>query len=422
VAGFNLDKVRQAGSVSGSQLTHYFVDRSALIQAVVERQIELVLAFHRQPRMAGLDTFGAWERWADLNVEHLRRTGYNDSHSFCMLAGQLAKSDEATRHSLAMGYQRWVNLLEESFSRMQDAGALVDSMSPRDLAVVVVAGHEGAGVLALAHRRHWPMSDGCRFLVNHVRAFAVEPAEREAGRQRHLRRAPSVAVSAGRGGGDVPLNFTGKGLATRARITRGAADLFFARGLHRTSLDEVRTSVGVSGSQLSHYFGGKRDLTRAVVALRARDVRDFDTRAWAGHDDGRGALRTWAQAYFAEIDVQYLRGGCIYGSLAGELLEADDRHRDDVSGGYDHWLKNLHEGLTTVQRRGDLMDEADTGHLAAALLVAHQGGALLTYVTGTADPFRLAITAAVDYVGSFALRLRESSMRNPDVQGRGDSA
>src|SRR6185436_4493008 len=75
ISGFNLDKVRRAGSVSGSQLTHYFADRQALMRAVVERQIEVVLDFHRQPSLAGLHTFDDFEHWAVLNLTYLRQIG-----------------------------------------------------------------------------------------------------------------------------------------------------------------------------------------------------------------------------------------------------------------------------------------------------------------------------------------------------------
>ena len=35
-------------------------------------------------------------------------------------------------------------------------------------------------------------------------------------------------------------------------------------GVAGTSMDDVRRAAGVSGSQLSHYFGDKRDLIREV--------------------------------------------------------------------------------------------------------------------------------------------------------------
>ncbi|MBV8861610.1 MAG: TetR/AcrR family transcriptional regulator, partial [Mycobacterium sp.] len=71
----NMESVRKAASVSGSQLAHYFADKSALIRAVVRRQIGTVLDFHRQPRLRELDSLDDFERWIDLNMRYLRRIG-----------------------------------------------------------------------------------------------------------------------------------------------------------------------------------------------------------------------------------------------------------------------------------------------------------------------------------------------------------
>src|SRR5271163_4063129 len=68
LAAFNMDNVRKAASVSGSQLAHYFTDKNALVRAVIARQVRVVLDFHRQPRLAGLQSFDGFERWIDLNM------------------------------------------------------------------------------------------------------------------------------------------------------------------------------------------------------------------------------------------------------------------------------------------------------------------------------------------------------------------
>ena len=195
--------------------------------------------------------------------------------------------------------------------------------------------------------------------------------------------------------------FTRKGLATRARIVDVAASLMFQHGVANTSIDQVRRTAGVSGSQISHYFLDKRDLTRQVVAARRNDVRAFHTQPQLDALDSIDALQAWADACVADIDAVYRRGGCIYGSLAGELIEADDEIHDDLSAGYDQWIELFHAGLTAMRHRGDLRPDADPQHLAVSLVVAHQGGAILTHVTGDAEPLRVAVNAAVDYVRSF---------------------
>ena len=108
----NMDALRKAASVSGSQLAHYFADKQALIRAVVVRQIHVVLDFHRQPKLGALNTFDDFERWIDLNMRYLRRIGYSGTPTYHALAGQLGKSDSATRETLASGYWQWIELLE----------------------------------------------------------------------------------------------------------------------------------------------------------------------------------------------------------------------------------------------------------------------------------------------------------------------
>jgi TetR/AcrR family transcriptional regulator, transcriptional repressor for nem operon len=205
--------------------------------------------------------------------------------------------------------------------------------------------------------------------------------------------------------------FTRKGQATRARIIDVAARLMFERGVANTSIEEVRNTAGVGGSQISHYFRDKRDLTREVIVSRRNDVVGFHTQPRLGALDSIEALQAWADACVDDIDTVYRLGGCIYGSLAGELIEADDEVRDDLAHGYDQWLGLFQTGLTAMRQRGDLRPDADPRHLAAALVIAHQGGAMITHATGDAEPLRVAVYAAVDYVRSFTAHAEPGKQR-----------
>jgi AcrR family transcriptional regulator len=187
LSALNMDALRKAASVSGSQLAHYFTDKGALIRAVVARQINVVLDFHRQPKLRELDTFDDFERWIDLNMRYLRRIGYSGTPTYHALAGQLGKSDTATRDTLAAGYQQWIELLENAIQRMKDHGVLVRHAEPRKLALVIVSAHQGGGTLAFTYRAEWPHADAVRFAVNYLRMFATEPAERVPRRPRRPR-------------------------------------------------------------------------------------------------------------------------------------------------------------------------------------------------------------------------------------------
>ncbi len=174
----NMDNVRRAASVSGSQLAHYFADKAALIRAVIRRQIGVVLDFHRQPTLRGLGSFDDFERWIDLNMRYLRRIGYVGTPTYHALAGQLAKSDDATREELAAGYRQWIDLLEKAIARMKDDGLLIRDADPRQLALVIITAHQGGGILTFTYQMEWPHADATRFAVNYLRMFATDSAER----------------------------------------------------------------------------------------------------------------------------------------------------------------------------------------------------------------------------------------------------
>ncbi len=174
----NMENVRRAASVSGSQLAHYFSDKSALIRAVIRRQIGVVLDFHREPALNGLRSLDDFERWIDLNMRYLRRIGYFGTPTYHALAAQLAKSDEATRDTLGWGYRQWVDLLESAIRQLKQDGVLGPDADPRRIALVIVSAHQGGGTLAFTYRAEWPHADAVRFAVNYLRMFATDASER----------------------------------------------------------------------------------------------------------------------------------------------------------------------------------------------------------------------------------------------------
>ena len=83
----------------------------------------------------------------------------------------------------------------------------------------------------------------------------------------------------------------------------------FERGVGGTSIDEVRSAAAVSGSQISHYFDGKRDLTRNVIGARRNHVREFHAQPQLGALDSLAALEAWVEATLADVNPVYRKGG-----------------------------------------------------------------------------------------------------------------
>ncbi|OUL28650.1 TetR family transcriptional regulator [Nostoc sp. T09] len=60
--------------------------------------------------------------------------------------------------------------------------------------------------------------------------------------------------------------------ATKEQILKAAMDLFFNKGYHATSIDEVAKTANISKGLLYHYFKGKEDLFAAMVDVRLNDL------------------------------------------------------------------------------------------------------------------------------------------------------
>ncbi|MDZ7963329.1 MAG: TetR/AcrR family transcriptional regulator [Aulosira sp. DedQUE10] len=60
--------------------------------------------------------------------------------------------------------------------------------------------------------------------------------------------------------------------ATKEQILKAAMDLFFSKGYHATSIDDVAKTAKISKGLLYHYFKGKEDLIAALVDIRLNDL------------------------------------------------------------------------------------------------------------------------------------------------------
>jgi TetR/AcrR family transcriptional repressor of nem operon len=195
--------------------------------------------------------------------------------------------------------------------------------------------------------------------------------------------------------------FTAKGLATRNRIISAAAELVFAHGVARTAMDDVQQRAGVSASQLYHYFTDKNDLIRAVIAHQADGILAAQ-RPVLDELDSFAALEEWRDLLIALQEQRDCAGGCPIGSIAAEIADDDPRARADLAAGFERWEAPIRAGLGRMRARGDLRPDTDTDALALALLVALQGGLLLTQTRRDTAPLRVGLDTVLAQIRTHA--------------------
>lgn len=167
VAGTQLDDVRRAAGVSGSQLTHYFHDKQTLIDDVIAWQAHATLK--REPV---LDSFDAWHRWADHVVARQTARKFQGGCDYGSLAGQLAETSPETRAHLADGYDRWLAQFRDSLQVMRDQGLLRADADPDALANMLLAAMQGGVLLSQTLRRPEPLRDSLDAALARLESFA----------------------------------------------------------------------------------------------------------------------------------------------------------------------------------------------------------------------------------------------------------
>jgi TetR/AcrR family transcriptional repressor of nem operon len=194
--------------------------------------------------------------------------------------------------------------------------------------------------------------------------------------------------------GSRPL--TARGAVTRSRIVNAAADLIYARGVDRTSLDDVMAVSGVSKSQLYHYFADKDALVLEVITLQTERVLNAQ-QPHLGAMDSLKALRMWGDALI-KLNARAHAKGCPLGSLASELANDSEAARTRLAASFAMWSDSIERGLTKMRQSGALSPSTNPHELAMALLSAVQGGLLLSKTTQTSRPLEIAIDMAIDHI------------------------
>jgi AcrR family transcriptional regulator len=175
VAGTSIDDVRKAAGVSGSQVTHYFQDKRALVRAVIAWQADSVIGLHQQPELGNLDSFEALDRWAELNIARQRELHCEGGCSFGSLAGELGGTDSETRADLAAGFNRWETLFREGLRAMRDRGDLRPDADPGELAAGLLASLQGGMLLTRTTREIRHIEAALKTAVDHIRSYAAAP-------------------------------------------------------------------------------------------------------------------------------------------------------------------------------------------------------------------------------------------------------
>src|SRR6202789_720957 len=167
VAGTSTEDVLAAAQVSNSQLYHYFSDKNALVQAVIEHQADQIIDGQR-PLLDELDSLAAFRQWRDMLVDVQRQRHCEGGCPLGSLSSELAETDEPGRVALAASFDRWEAPIRDGLRRMRDRGELRHDTDVDQLALATLAALQGGLLLTQARRDAGPLEAALDLAISQI--------------------------------------------------------------------------------------------------------------------------------------------------------------------------------------------------------------------------------------------------------------
>lgn len=197
--------------------------------------------------------------------------------------------------------------------------------------------------------------------------------------------------------------------ATAARrMVRAARKLIARQGYTKTSLAQVGKEAGYTGGLVSHHFGSKEGLLRAVVGNIAGRFYEDQLQPVVSGKTGLDALCAATDTYLAELTVREERMRTLYvlmGESLGPVPEVNPIFAE-LNRGFREDMKRLIEaGIASGEIRSDLDPDAE-----AAVAVGMLRGVALQW---------MAEAGCLD-LASVSASVRNTLRRNLSANGRTD--
>lgn len=154
----------------------------------------------------------------------------------------------------------------------------------------------------------------------------------------------------------------------RDAVIDAALHVFWERGLHRASVDDVLAASGLSRSSLYNSFGGKQELFERAVARYVEHQSEVVRAALEGVSLRDGLGRLFAHA----VEDNNQGRGCLLVNGAAALADANDAEQRILAAGFRRMIGLVETHVRRAQDAGEIGPGAPAD-VAAALCASLAG-------------------------------------------------
>jgi TetR/AcrR family transcriptional repressor of nem operon len=170
VAATSLDKILAACGTGKSQMYHYFKNKQQMVEAVIEYNLERILA--NQPLIGQLDSWDNFDLWVEQLLDLHRGPEGPAACPLGNLAGELG-ADPLYAPLIDKAYRIWESHLTRGLTSLQDKGELAKDAAPERLGQATMACLQGGLLLAHIRRDVTPLTDALYIALDNLKRHRV---------------------------------------------------------------------------------------------------------------------------------------------------------------------------------------------------------------------------------------------------------
>jgi TetR/AcrR family transcriptional repressor of nem operon len=191
-----------------------------------------------------------------------------------------------------------------------------------------------------------------------------------------------------------------RGVETRLRIIRTAADLFHERGARSTSPDEIIEASRTGKGQFYHYFKSKEGLIHEVLQTYLQEINTAASRISYEINSWRD-LEKWFAAQ-VELQKNYaMTRGCPFGTLGNEVTDSDELIRQDLSLIFEVIKNKLAAFFVREKAKGRLTKQANPERMAEFCIASMQGAMLMGKIKRSSQTVETTVQEALAHLKSY---------------------
>ncbi|MBI3804386.1 MAG: TetR family transcriptional regulator C-terminal domain-containing protein [Nitrospirae bacterium] len=179
-----------------------------------------------------------------------------------------------------------------------------------------------------------------------------------------------------------------KGDETKRKILETACDLFYLRGYHGTSIDDILKACRVKKGNLYFHFKSKEALGLSVIDMYGSVMIPFFQETLRGKGSALSRLFGLFQAQERRLKSARFKGGCPLGNLALELADHHDGFRRKLDAIFDAWAREVEQLLKEAQKEGEIKKSVDPKQMATFVVAVLEGGILLAKTKKSGQVYR----------------------------------